>query len=118
MPKSLSLEQSLTLILAAPQLKAKLKFPDVWIKIQPFLLMLSSFVPNLSNAIDAIIAGVNAYLSSSKALTVSPKLIAAWTKVKPFVSLLRMFGKKVSAYVNALIAFMDTLTATSFSGDE
>lgn len=116
MPKALTLEQSLTQILSAPQAKAKLKFPDVWIKIQPFLLMLGTFFPKLEKPINSLIAAINAYLAGSKA--VNPKIVALWAKIKPFVTLLKMFGKKVSAYVDALIAFMDTFTATDDEGEE
>lgn len=108
--KSLTLDQSLSQIYAAPQQKAKISFPAAWQKVLPFILMLETFFPKYSKEIDAVIAGVNAWIAGAKAAPV--KFIAAWTKIKPFLSLLKMFGKKVWVWVNAVIVGIDTWVGT------
>lgn len=111
--KVLTLEQSLTLILSKPvPTKAKLNLAEVWPKIQPFLLMIATFIPKIAKYVNALIAAMEIILAGGKAKV---NLKVLWPKVRPFLQMAAsLFGKKVAVYINAFIAAIDKLV----EGDE
>lgn len=107
--KVLTLEQSLSLILSKPVVssKAKLNLAEVWPKIQPFLLMIATFIPKIAKYVNALIAAMEVIIAGGKAKI---DLNVLWPKVRPFLLMAAtLFGKKVSVYINAFIAAIDKL---------
>lgn len=108
--KQLSLEQSLSQILSAPQAKAKLNLKEVWPKVQPFLMMLAMLIPKIAKYINGLIAGIEIILGAPAPSKAAPNLPVLWNKVRPFVVMLgSFFGKKVGVYINAFVAAIDAI---------